>query len=438
MKVQNNPKRSEIFKMPSLILADTTFENIVQELPMGMCEMAREFRAFARSRSVRSPEELLRAVLLYCGLDYTLREVAANFTQVGRRLSDEAVRGRLSACIPWLGAMLQEMLPKPDQGIVQYAHRLILVDATCIQAPGAKSSDYRLHLAWDWMTQRVVSIVITDNHTGESLTLYEWRAGDVVLADSGYARAPQLKAVTERGAEFVVRCPPTCVRMLLKTGEKLNIAEELRKGEDAASVTIPVMINAKEASQEAYLHAFRLTESAAKEARRKMRRRSSKRGRPMPKPNTLYLAGWTLLLTSFKPEQVSAESIGKVYRARWQIELVIKRLKSVLNLDALRARRGSRLAQVYLLGKSLYALMIETRALKISRTREVEWRLWRIVADQIRAWITLAEILDPNINRDVIKVLKERPRKRQRLRTKMAEIVHKLGLKSIHINDLCP
>lgn len=286
------------------------------------------------------------------------------------------------------------------------------------------------------MTQRVVSMEITDSRTGESLLRYEWRPGDVVLADSGYARAPQLKAVTERGAEFVVRCPPTAVRMLLKTGEKLNIADELGKREGSASVTIPVMIDCKEASQEAYLHAFRLTESAAKESRRKMRRRSSKRGRPMPRPDTLYLAGWTLLLTSFKPEQVSAETIGNVYRARWQIEIVIKRLKSVLNLDALRARRGSRLAQVYLLGKSLYALMIEKRALKISRTREVEWRLWRIVADQIRSWITLAEILDPDINRDVIKVLKERSRKRQRLRTKIAGIVQKLGLKPIQISDL--
>lgn len=100
--------------MPSLLIADTMFGNIVQELPMEVAAMAREFRAFARSRAVRSPEQLLRAVLLYCGLDYTLREVAANFTQVGRRLSDEAVRGRLSACEPWLEAMLQQMLPKPD------------------------------------------------------------------------------------------------------------------------------------------------------------------------------------------------------------------------------------------------------------------------------------------------------------------------------------
>jgi hypothetical protein len=226
--------------------------------------------------------------------------------------------------------------------------------------------------------------------------------------------------------------------MLLKTGEKLNIADELRKHEGNALVTIPVTIDSKDASQSAYLHAYRLPEVIAAETRRKMRKQASKRSRPAPRANTLYLAGWTLVLTSFKPEQVSAETIGKVYKARWQIELVIKRLKSVLNIDALRARRGSQLAQVYLLGKSFYALMVEIRALKLLRSREVEWRLWRIIADQIRGWITLADILDPEINRHVLKVLKERPRKRRRLRAKIAGIAQQLGLNIYAIGDLQP
>lgn len=414
------------------------FGNIVQELPAGVGEMAREFRAFTQVRAIRSPEELLRAVFLYCGLDYSLREVAANFTQVGRRMSDEAVRGRLSACEPWLVAILQQMLPKPEVEIGKYSRRLILVDGTYIQAPGPTNSDYRLHLAWDWMQQRVVSLEVTNNRTGESLNRYEWKAGDVVLADSGYARTKQLLAVKEKRAEFVVRYALNRVRLLSETGVHLKIADELKKHEGEREVTIPVKIDSGTETQEVFLHAFSLSESAAQRARRKIRRRASKDSRGTPKADTLYLAEWIIVLTSFKPEQVSAESIGKLYRARWQIELVIKRLKSVLNLDALRARRCSRLAQVYLLGKSLYALMIETRALKLSRTRDVEWRVWRMVADQIRSWITLSDTLDYELNRHVLKVLKERPRKRQRLRTKIAGIVQKLWLYPIQISSLQP
>lgn len=407
--------------MPSLLIADTTFENIVQDVPAGMGAMAREFGAFARSRSVRNPEELLRAVLLYCGLDYSLREVAANLTQAGRRLSDEAVRGRLSVCEAWLEAMVQQMLPKPDVEMGQ--KRLILVDGTCIQAPGSTTSDYRLHLAWDWMQQRVVFMKVTDNRTGESLRHYDWQPGDVALADSGYARSPQLLAVKEKGAEFIVRYALNHVRMLSESGDRLKIVDELKKHQAKSEVTIPVKIVAGTELLPAYLHAFRLSESAARKARRKIRRRASKDSRGTPSADTLYLADWMIILTSFTPEQVSAESICKLYRGRWQVELVIKRLKSVLNLGALRAKRGGRLAQVYLLGKSLYALIIEKRSLRLSRTREVEWRLWRIVADQIRNSITLSNILVPKMKYHVLKVLKERSRKRQRLRTQITKIV---------------
>ncbi len=409
--------------MPSLVIADTIFEKIVQEFPAEISLMAHEFGAFARSRAVRSPRELLRAVLLYCGLDYSLREVAANFTQAGRRMSDEAVRGRLGACEEWLRSILQQMLPKPDEEIRRCSRRLILVDGTCIQAPGPTNSDYRLHLGWDWIEQRVVSMRVTDNRVGESLKLYDWTTGDVVLADSAYAKAADLLAVKAKGADFIVRYALHRVRMLSETGDHLRIVDELKRNEGRREVTCWVKIVSGSETHEAYLHAYRLSESASQRARRKIKRRASKSSRGKPSPDTLYLADWVIILTSLSPEQVSAQSIAKLYRARWQIELVIKRLKSVLNLNALRANRGSSLAQVYLLGKSLYALMIERRALKMSPNRDVEWRLWRIVADQIRNYITLSDVIDPKITPIVMKVLKERNRKRRRLRTKISKIV---------------
>ena len=46
----------------------------------------------------------------YSGLDHSLREVAADFTGVGRRLSDEAIRRRLCGCETWLREILQEVL----------------------------------------------------------------------------------------------------------------------------------------------------------------------------------------------------------------------------------------------------------------------------------------------------------------------------------------
>lgn len=163
--------------MSSLVIADTTFAEILQEIPAEVGMLAREFGAFTRRRAIRTPEELLRAVLLYSGLDQSLREVATNFTQNGCRLSDEAVRWRLSACEAWLQEMLSAMMPKREDERTAGSLRFKIVDSTSIQAPGAATGDYRLHLLWNHSEQRFGDLLLTDNKTGESLQLFEMAGG---------------------------------------------------------------------------------------------------------------------------------------------------------------------------------------------------------------------------------------------------------------------
>ncbi|MFN0278016.1 MAG: transposase [Pyrinomonadaceae bacterium] len=376
---------------------------------------AQELAAFSRSRVVKDPTELMRAVMLYCGLDYSLREVAANFTRLGRRLSDEAVRKRVSGCEAWLEAMLREMLPVGEKEIKAGVRRLVLIDGTTIQAPGARTSDYRVHLGWECIEQKLVHSLVTDNRTPESLKLYAWQPGDMVIADAAYATAQQLKTVKEKGAEYIVRCAAANIRLFSGEETRIDVASELRNQKNKSVVSMRVWIKPEKEMQPAYLHAFRLPEEAVAKARVRLRKRSVKKG-TKTKSETIYLAGWMLLLTSIEPEKLSAETAAKLYRSRWQIEMVIKRLKSLLNIDALRAKRGSRLARVYLLGKIIYALMIEKRAIRAAPDRTVEWRVWKIVAEQLRPKITLSNFQPDVIEPDAIKVLKERSRKRHRLR----------------------
>jgi ABC-type protease/lipase transport system fused ATPase/permease subunit len=57
------------------------------------------------------------------------------------------------------------------------------------------------------------------------------------------------------------------------------------------------------------------------------------------------LAGWVLVWTSLSPDVLDADAVMSLYRSRWQVELAIKRWKSILDADALRARYGSPLAE---------------------------------------------------------------------------------------------
>ena len=49
--------------------ADTTFERFLPELPEDYRELAIEFKAFTRSRKIKTPEQLMQVVMNDCGMD---------------------------------------------------------------------------------------------------------------------------------------------------------------------------------------------------------------------------------------------------------------------------------------------------------------------------------------------------------------------------------
>ena len=403
---------------------DNTFASLLQDFPPALLQSAKEFAAFRRQRKIKSVEQLFQTVLLYCGLDFSLRDTAGVLTLLGTEISDQAVSDRLSACAAWLSAMLQEMLPAvPVAAAAEVGRRWLLIDGSTVQAPGATGTSYRLHLGWDWLTQTMVEMRVTDVRTGESLQLYDIQAGDVVLADRGYARFTDCAYVLARGGNLILRYAPQILPVLDEMGGALKLADELWAS-DALVVSRKVVMRKDESKQGLYLHCFRLPPEKAAEARRKKRATASRKGHKLKK-ETLEYAEWVIILTSFAPERISAGEIGPIYRLRWQIEIVIKRLKSVLELDKLRARVGGKLAQVYLLGKSLYALLIERRAGKLGKVQELEWRMWKMVAEQVRPLITQIGSWQAEYLEAAIKQLRERKRRRRR----QSELANELLIK---------
>lgn len=72
------------------------------------------------------------------------------------------------------------------------------------------------------------------------------------------------------------------------------------------------------------LIASALSPEAAERARAKARKKASNEPRKL-KEETLFLAGWLLVFSSLPSQSWSDAQVLALYRARWQIELVIKR-----------------------------------------------------------------------------------------------------------------
>ena len=414
---------------------DTLFEELLQDLPAESVQMARAFKAFVRAKKVKTPAQLLRMVFLYCGLDKPLREVAGTFTALYESITDQSVAERLRACGPWVQAMLRQMVPRAAVEPLPSGRRFVVIDASSLQAPGATGTDHRLHLAMDLVSLQFLEVLVSDVHTGETLKHFTFAPGDVAVADRGYAQCQGMHAAVAQGADLIVRLNPFSVVLSDTAGAPVELGVTLKRQRMETLRTLAVTLCAAGGQHEVrgWVHAYRLNAEQANRARHKCRQ-GHKKG--TPSAASLLLAGWVLVFTTLAPAVLTAQTIMALYRCRWQVELAIKRWKSVLDVDALRAKATSPLAEVWLHGKLLYALMLERRMRRqlgdswgrLDRQRVgTWWRVWGMLKDEIGPMITGALFWKEDAWAACLKVLVERPRRRtlQRLPPEALDVFYR-------------
>lgn len=378
-------------------LLDNKFLSLLQDLPQETESLAVELKAFVRPRVFRSALELLRAVLLYSICDLRLRQIAALWAGSGRALTDEAVRARLNGCAGWVEQIVKRSLAQSLSLPPCKGWRIVICDGTQLTAPGATSFDYRLHISFDPLTQQVCELLATDAHAGETLTRFALGAATLVLADRGFAKAPQLLKLVQQGVHVAVRCSPQYLRLLDALGQSFDLVAALRAHAAQTRLSFKVRVAAPKTGQHfpAFIHARRLSAEQINCARRRVKAKARKAGRTL-KADTLSLCEWVLVLTSVPPEQLSAEVVLELYRVRWQVELLSKRYKSLLAAAELRARPRGALAEVWLGGKLLYAILVARIALKrcgsqwaqMKRRRQATWwRVWHMLSKEIEEMI---------------------------------------------------
>jgi hypothetical protein len=402
----------------------TPYAQLRQELPPESAQLARECHAFQRARVLESPEDLLYLVLLYSIGDLSLREIAGVCAGSGKPLTDEAVRQRLAACPQWVESLLGKLVPtNPLPARAEGNWQVLLCDGSSISGPGATGTDYRWHLAYDPVAQQMGELHVSDVHTGESLTRYQLGPGQVVLGDRAFAKAPALLATRASGAHVVVRMTPQYLKLWTQAGGAFDLVAALRAGGESPRRSFAVQVRDEQSGQTlpVWIHALHLTVQQCNRARRRAKRQARRRGRT-PRAQTLFLSEWVLVLTTLPPEELGAEDILELYRIRWQVELVIKRYKSLLAAARVRAQQGSPLATVYLGGKLLFAVLVERRAIArlgnawtqmLSVRQATWWRIWKLLAKEMTEAVLDTARWSAWDWHAVLRTLAERKRKRQ-------------------------
>jgi len=182
------------------------------------------------------------------------------------------------------------------------------------------------------------------------------RAGDVprgalYLADLGFWCLARLRRFSEAGIHWVSRIPSSAT--LCVNGEFEKLALFLEK-QTADRVDGNVLLGAEQLPSR--LVAVRCPPEVAAEKKRRLRRKMKKKGK-QPSAQQLIFCAWLVLATNLPAEQFTVEELWTLYRVRWQIELVFKRWKSVLQLDSSNARSDGRRRLIELYAKLLGALV---------------------------------------------------------------------------------
>jgi hypothetical protein len=316
-------------------------KEVLPKLPQGLEEQAKVQKAFQRKREVARASSLLRAILAYVLGVMSTREWSAWAVLVGvANISEAAWRKRLRASSAWLLWSFNQLVSAPGLKIPSQTHppaRVLLIDATRLRQPGGTGDDWRLHLAYDICAGRFGEVRLTDWKEGEQLDYYHLQPGDIVVADGGYGIRRNLNLILQQQANGILRIHPSTFPILDVQGKPVDLFSWIR------TTTIDLMdLAAFFRDGTGQIHAIRLVAQALpaeKAALSRMRRRkeAQKHGRTIS-DDTLLIAGWLIVVTTLESDEWPATDIVRLYRARWQIELVFKRMKQILCLNQLRSK----------------------------------------------------------------------------------------------------
>lgn len=333
---------------PACELAAQDWEQeVLPRLPPGWQEQATRLHAFCRAREIRSAGDVLRGILAYVLCVGSFRQLGCWSVLIGLAdISEAAWRKHMRQACAWLGWLVSELLAVAactSPWLVRHGlRRVLLVDGTHLACQGADGQTWRIHSAFDLLSGRLSEVQVSTDKVAEQWSLFEVQPGDLLISDRANGYAERLRFIQQQQAEAIVRFSPSTLPLFEADGTRIDVVRWL-KGRHAPagrSVSRQVWLHSEPRPLEVRVVALRLSAAQTEAAQRKAKKQASKRQRHL-QPDTLYVAGWVLLVTTLSAAQWSAAEVLTLYRSRWHIELLFKRLKQLLEQHRLNCKHAA-------------------------------------------------------------------------------------------------
>jgi hypothetical protein len=107
-KLNDTPKEIN----DQILTVKTHIDKLLKKLPETLIETAKTYGALVRQRVIKSPQELILALLMYASSGISQRVLSACLAVIGMaNMSDQAWQKRIIKCGPWLSFLLRETMP---------------------------------------------------------------------------------------------------------------------------------------------------------------------------------------------------------------------------------------------------------------------------------------------------------------------------------------
>lgn len=339
MPVHSHHTASSEQQQSDLSKLDDWTSEVLPRLPSDFEQQARKLKAFQRSRAFDCPADLLRGLLLYVLSPFGFRYLGVwGVLSDLADLSAPAWHKALIRSSAWLLYLIAELLVANDRPIwisQRVRRRVWVVDASMLGQVGKTGDAWRLHLAFDLVAGQVGQVHLSDRYTGERLDHFELMPGDLVLLDAGYGYRRTLAYAQSKTADVLMRFTPRTCPLERSDGQELDVLAWLRQ-EGACLRERSAWWRYQGQRGQVRIIAKRLSEHQRRAAVRRLHIKAQKHARAVSE-QALFLCGWMLLLSSLSADSWSAEELLWLYRARWQVELLFKRIKQLLRLGQIRA-----------------------------------------------------------------------------------------------------
>jgi hypothetical protein len=342
-------------------VVDEDWMALLSFLPEGWREKAIELGAFTRRREFRSPEDLLRAILIHVAEGYPLDETATRVSLTGlANVSGVDIMKRLRNSEGWLHWMTWKILESKKISIPQsaWAFRPVIVDATSVSKPGSRGTDWRLHYALELKTLGCSFFSLASSSSGENLQRFPVRKKDLFMGDRAYAGIKGIRYVLQHGGDVLIRCKASRPGFMRLDGSPFDLLGSLRTLEEGEVGEWRVLLDDEKKDEvKGRICAVKRSRLAAELALEELLQDRTSKGSGVSE-DAMEASGYIFVFTTVGKSIMSKEEILELYRARWQIEMCFKRLKSIVGFGNL-PNQNPQSCRAWLYGKLLVALLAE-------------------------------------------------------------------------------